>query len=149
VLVVSPHFGIRQKKIRRIVLASLNHIQIIGNVGKEVEMRFTPSGKPVSTFSVGTNSKYKNSNGDTVEETEWFSIVTWGKLAELCNQYLHKGSTVYVEGRNKTRSWEKDGVKHYKTEVIAETVKFLDKVGTKTAAEEPNGEIEPEDIPFS
>jgi single-strand DNA-binding protein len=129
-------------------MASLNKIMVIGNVGKEVEMRFTPSGKPVSSFNVATNRKYKGNDGNPVEETEWFSIVTWGKLAELCNQYLTKGSTVYVEGRNKTRSWEKDSVKHYRTEVIAETVKFLDKAGTKTTAEEPNSDVEPDDIPF-
>ena len=133
-------------------MASLNKVMVIGNLGKEVEMRFTPSGKPVSTFNVATNRKYKGNDGNPVEETEWFSIVTWGKLAELCNQYLTKGSTVYVEGRNKTRSWEKDGVKHYKTEVIAETVKFLDKAGTKPVGAQENppddGDVEPEELPF-
>ena len=137
-------------------MASLNKVMIIGNIGADVQMRYTPSGKPVSTFNVGTNSKYKNTNGDIVEETEWFSIVTWGKLAELCNQYLVKGSMVYVEGRNKTRSWEdkSNGVKHYKTEVIAETVRFLDKAGTKQGGAQENppddgvGDVDPDNLPF-
>ena len=102
-------------------MASLNQVMIIGNVGKEAEMRFTPSGKPVTSFSVACNSKF----GET-ESTEWFNIVTWNKLAETCNQYLTKGQQVFVEGRLQTRSWDdKDGVKHYKTEVIANKVLFL------------------------
>jgi len=102
-------------------MASLNSVSIIGNVGKEAEMRFTPSGKPVTSFSVAVNSKF----GET-ESTEWFSIVTWNKLAETCNQYITKGQQVFVEGRLQTRSWEdNDGQKHYKTEVIANKVLFL------------------------
>jgi len=102
-------------------MASLNKVFIIGNCGKEAEMRFTPSGKPVTSFSVAVNSKF----GET-ESTEWFNIVTWNKLAETCNQYLTKGQQVFVEGRLQTRSWEdNDGVKHYKTEVIANKVLFL------------------------
>ena len=102
-------------------MASLNRVQIIGNVGTEPEMRFTPSGKPVTSFSVATNEKF----GDN-DHTEWFSIVTWSKLAETCNQYLSKGQQVYVEGRLQTRSWEgQDGEKKYKTEVIANKVIFL------------------------
>jgi len=102
-------------------MASLNSVSIIGNVGKEAEMRFTPSGKPVTSFSVAVNSKF----GET-ESTEWFNIVTWDKLAETCNQYITKGQQVFVEGRLQTRSWEdNDGQKHYKTEVIANKVLFL------------------------
>ena len=102
-------------------MASLNSVSIIGNVGKEAEMRFTPAGKPVTSFSVACNSKYGEN-----ESTEWFNIVTWNKLAETCNQYLTKGQQVFVEGRLQTRSWESDdGVKHYRTEVIANRVLFL------------------------
>ena len=101
-------------------MASYNRVEIIGNVGKEAEMRFTLSGKPVTSFSVACNSKF----GDT-DSTEWFSVVAWNKLAETCNQYLTKGQQVFVEGRLQTRSWETDGVKHYKTEVIANRVIFL------------------------
>ena len=102
-------------------MVSLNNVSIIGNVGKEAEMRFAPSGKPVTSFSVAVNSRLGES-----ETTEWFNVVAWNKLAEICNQYLTKGQQVYVEGRLQTRSWEdKDGVKHYKTEIIANKVLFL------------------------
>jgi len=102
-------------------MASLNSVSIIGNVGKEAEMRFTPSGKPVTSFSIACNSKF----GET-ESTEWFNIVTWNKLAETCNQYITKGQQVFVEGRLQTRSWEgQDGEKKYRTEVIANKVLFL------------------------
>ena len=109
-------------------MASLNRVQIIGNVGKEPEMRFTPSGKPTTSFSVAAGRSYTNDAGERKDETEWFSVITWNKLAGTCNQYLQKGQQVYVEGRLQTRSWEgDDGVKHYKTEVIANTVLFLGK----------------------
>jgi len=125
-------------------MASLNKVIVIGNVGTEPEMRFTPSGKPVTSFSVATNEKF----GDN-DHTEWFSIVVWNKLAETCNQYLTKGQQVYVEGRLQTRSWEgDDGVKHYKTEVIANRVLFL---GQRKQAEESTNEpteIDPEDLSF-
>ena len=128
-------------------MASLNRIQIIGNVGKEPEMRFTPNGNPVTSFSVACNEKY----GET-ETTEWFSIVAWGKLAETCNQYLSKGKQVYIEGRQQTKKWESDdGQKHYKTELIASRVLFL---GKREDTPQPDGEnksqdeLEPEDIPF-
>jgi len=116
---------------------------IIGNLGKEVEMRFTPQGSPVASFSVACNSKFGEK-----ETTEWFSIVTWDKLAETCNQYLQKGQQVFVEGRLQTRTWESDdGVKHYKTEVIANRVLFLGKRNSEKSETEPH-EIDPEDSPF-
>ncbi len=115
-------------------MSSLNQVMIIGNVGKEPEMRFTPSGKPVTSFSVACNDKF----GDK-EITEWFNIVAWNKTAELCNQYLTKGQQVFVGGRLQTRTWDgDDGVKHYKTEVIANKVVFL---GAKKQAEEPDENI--------
>ncbi len=114
-------------------MASLNRIEIIGNVGKEPEMRFTPSGKPVTSFSVAVNFK----SGES-ELTEWVNIVTWDKLAETCNQYLTKGQQVFVEGKLQTRTWDdKEGNKHYKTEVIANKVLFLGqrKQGEETSEE--------------
>jgi len=134
-------------------MPSLNLITIIGNIGKEVEMRFTPSGNPVSTFSVATNRKYKGQDGTSKEEVEWHSIVAWGKTAELCNKFLSKGSTVYISGRIHTRTWDgQDGQKHYRTEVIANQVIFLDKKSQENSApvpeEESNGDIETKDIPF-
>jgi single-strand DNA-binding protein len=133
-------------------MVSLNKTQIIGNVGSDIEMRYTPSGKPVSSFRVATNEYYTNNEGEKKENTEWFSVVCWNKLAEVCNQYLHKGSLVYCEGRMRTRSWEgQDGQKKYRTELIANTVKFLDKINqtAKTEnTEEPEGGADPEDTPF-
>lgn len=133
-------------------MVSLNKVSIIGNLGSDTEMRYAPSGKPVTTFRVAVNTRYKDNQGESKEETEWFSIVAWGKTAELCNQYLHKGSLVYVEGRNRTRSWGgQDGQKHYKTELIANKVLFLTKnTESKTEIKETNGEdeISPDELPF-
>jgi single-strand DNA-binding protein len=133
---------------------SLNKVMLIGNLGTEPEMRFTPSGSPVTTFSLATNRAYNTPEGERKEETEWFSIVTWSRLAETCNQYLTKGQKIYVEGRLHTRSWDgQDGQKHYRTEIIASQVIFLDKKAAATSPEEKvdeseSGEIEPQDLPF-
>jgi single-strand DNA-binding protein len=134
--------------------SSLNKVMLIGNLGADPEMRFTPSGNPVTTFRIAVNRVFNSPEGDRKDETEWFSIVTWSKLAETCNQYLTKGQKVYCEGRLHNRNWEgADGQKHYRTEIIASHVIFLDKKGASTNPEdkiedgEP-GEIEPQDIPF-
>jgi single-strand DNA-binding protein len=136
-------------------MASLNRVMIIGNVGSEPEMRFTPSGKPVTSFRVATNRAYSTPEGERKEETEWFTVVAWNRLAEQCNQFLSKGRLVYAEGRLRTRMWEgQDGQKRYRTEVIANRVSFLDKKGAGSVAEgekpeEPEAEmVEPDDIPF-
>lgn len=132
-------------------MVSLNRCEFIGNLGKEPEMRFTPSGSPVTSFSVAVNRKFKGPDGDMKEETEWVSVVAWNKLAESCNQYLTKGQTVFVEGRLHTRSWEdKAGVKQYRTEIIANQVLFLSQskpAGSRTP-EDDGGEINPADLPF-
>jgi single-strand DNA-binding protein len=135
--------------------SSLNKVMIIGNLGSDPEMRFTPSGSPVTTFRVAVNRVFKSPEGEYKDETEWFSIVTWMRLAETCNQYLTKGQKVYCEGRLHTRSWEgQDGQKRYRTEVVADKVIFLDKRSVIAAGEEkpddlePGGEIEPSDLPF-
>jgi single-strand DNA-binding protein len=135
-------------------MPSLNKITIIGNVGNEPEMRFTPNGKPVTSFSVATNWVYTSPEGERKQETEWFSVVAWNRLAEQCNQFLAKGKLVYAEGRLHTRSWEgQDGQQHSKMEVIANRVIFLDKKGAGAAADEKaddagGGDMEPEDLPF-
>ena len=85
---------------------SLNKILIIGNLGSDPEMRYMPSGDPVTSFSVATNRRYRTRDGDQREETEWFRISAWGRLAEITNQYLTKGSKIYVEGRLQSRSWQ-------------------------------------------
>jgi single-strand DNA-binding protein len=143
-------------------MASLNKVMIIGNLGSEPEMRFTPSGNPVTSFRVATNRVYNTPEGERREETEWFTVITWGRLAEQCNQFLGKGRLVYAEGRLRTRIWEgQDGQKHYRTEVIANRVTFLDRqaaaplpeervedASSEASSEASSGEWTPEDIPF-
>lgn len=108
----------------------LNKVMIIGNLGRDPEMRYTPSGKPVTSFSVAVSRTYMKSEGERAEVTDWFNVVAWGRLAEICSQYLTKGSTVYVEGRLETRSWEGDnGQKHYRTELVANDVNILERKG--------------------
>ena len=107
---------------------SLNKCMIIGNLGKDPEMRYTPSGQAVTQFSVAVNRNHKDAQGEWQEETEWFRVVAWGPLAERTAENLRKGRKVYVEGRLQTRQWEdRDGQKRYTTELIANTVTPLDK----------------------
>ena len=135
-------------------MVSVNRITIIGNLGNEPEMRFTPSGRPVTSFRVATNWRYTTPEGERKEETEWFSIVAWGRLAEQCNQFLTKGRLVYVEGRLRLRTWDgQDGQRRARNEIVADRVKFLDRqAAVMTVENKPEesetGEIEPEDIPF-
>ena len=135
-------------------MASLNKIMIIGNIGSDPEMRFTPNGNPVTSFPVATNRVYTTPDGDRKEETEWFTVVAWGRLAERCNQFLTKGRRVYCEGRLHTRTWEsQDGQRHYRSEIVANLVLFLDRREAAPLSEEKGeeagtGESEPEDIPF-
>ena len=107
-------------------MPSLNKIEIIGNVGSNPELRFTPNGKPVANFSVATNRKYTKSDGEKVEETEWFDVVVWNRLAETCNQFLGKGQLVYVSGRVFLHKWDKpDGSHGSKLEIQGNSVLFL------------------------
>ena len=104
----------------------LNKVMIIGHLGRDPEMRYTPSGRPVTTFSVATSRSWNTSDGERRTETEWFNIVAWGNLAEICNQYLTKGQQVYIEGRLQTRSWEDgDGKRHTSVEIIANEMIML------------------------
>ena len=106
---------------------SLNKAMIIGNLGRDPEMRYTPNGQAVTQFTVAVNRNYKDGAGEWVEETEWFRVVAWGPLAERTAEYLRKGRKVYVEGRLQTRQWEgQDGQKRYTTELVANTVTPLD-----------------------
>jgi len=136
-------------------MVSLNKIMLIGNVGTDPEMRFTPSGNPVTSFRVATSRVYTTSEGERKQETEWFTIVAWRKQAESCNQFLTKGQRVYVEGSLRTRSWEgRDGQKRVTAEIIANRVLFLDKQalaplpGEELPAEVGEEEVTPEDLPF-
>ena len=148
--------------------ASVNKVILVGNLGKDPELRTTNSGSPVCNFSIATTERWKNNeSGNWEERTEWHNIVVWGRQAENCNQYLTKGSPVFIEGRLQTRSWEdKDGKKRYTTEVVALTVKFLGSrrdAGTSVPTEAYSGSAakkvapapesppdfnEEEDIPF-
>ncbi|MFH0834123.1 MAG: single-stranded DNA-binding protein [Patescibacteria group bacterium] len=142
--------------------ASLNKAQIIGNLTRDPEVRQTPNGQTVATIGVATNRKWKNAAGELQEEAEFHNIVCWGKLAEICQQYLRKGSKVYFDGRLKTRSWEDpDGKKNYRTEIIAENMIMLDSRGGSSAPQNSapaesdsqvppsdNEEVKIDDLPF-
>jgi single-strand DNA-binding protein len=105
---------------------SVNKVILVGRLGQNPEVRYTPSGSAVANFSVATNEAWTDKSGQKQERTEWHRIVVWGKLAELCSKYLEKGRQCYVEGRLQTRSWQdKDGQTKYSTEVQAQTVQFL------------------------
>ena len=104
----------------------MNKALIIGRLGQDPETRYTQGGDAVTNFSVATSEKYKDRSGETVEKTEWHKVVAWRRLAEICGQYLKKGSQVYVEGKIQTRSWEDGtGKKRYTTEIVAQSVEFL------------------------
>lgn len=111
---------------------------VVGHIGRDPQLKYMPSGAAVCEFSVATTERWKK-DGEDCSETEWHNVKCWNKLAENCAQYLKKGSLVLVEGKNKTRSWEKDGVKKYKTEVVAFVVQFLDPKGGR---DEPASEKE-------
>ena len=130
-------------------MPSVNKCIFVGNLGSDPEMRFTPSGAPVTTFSIAVNREWSDTNGEAKKETEWVNVVTWNKQAESCNKFLTKGSLAYIEGRLHTRSWDgQDGQKHYRTEVIANQVVFLSSKKQVDNAPEITDHIEAEDIPF-
>ena len=105
----------------------LNKAIIVGNLGQDPEKKVTENGLVITTFSVATTEKWKDKNsGENTEQTEWHRVVTFRRLAEICAEYLRKGSKVYIEGKLQTRSWEKEGVKMYSTEIIAQEMKMLD-----------------------
>ncbi len=109
-------------------MASVNRVILIGNLGRDPELRYTAGGQPVASFSVATNERWNDREGKTQERTEWHRIVVWGKQGENCANYLQKGRTVYIEGRLQTREWEdKEGHKRQTTEVVAQSVQFLDR----------------------
>jgi len=112
----------------------LNKIILIGNVGTDVELRYTPNGAPVTNFRFAVSRKWTDGNGDRHDETEWFGIVCWNKLAELVNEYVQKGSKVYVEGRLQSKTWTaQDGSQRFNNDVVAHTVLFLDRAVDKSA----------------
>jgi len=117
---------------------SVNKVILVGRLGQNPEVRYTPSGAAVANFSVATNETWVDKSGQKQERTEWHKVVVWGKLAELCGQYLTKGRQAYVEGRLQTRQWQdKDGQTKYTTEVQAQTVQFLGGGAQAGAGERP------------
>ena len=150
-------------------MQNVNLAIVMGNLTRDPELRYTPNGQPVTSFGVATNRSWKDANGDKKDEVEFHEIVVWGKLAELCSQYLTKGRKVHVMGRLQTRSWEgQDGAKRQKTEIVAQDIAFVDSrrdggdFSTEDATEAPNKtakkakaknddkeeEINIDDIPF-
>jgi single-strand DNA-binding protein len=107
-------------------MAGVNKAILVGNLGRDPELRQTPNGQSVVNFTLATSENWTDKSGERQERTEWHRIVVWGRTAEMCHQYLSKGRTVYVEGRIQTREWEdKDGNKRYTTEINAQTVQFI------------------------
>jgi single-strand DNA-binding protein len=131
-------------------MKTVNRVTLLGNVGKNPEVRAAPSGSIIANFSIATTDRYKDKAGEWKESTDWHNIASFGKLAEIVRDYVHKGSPVYVEGKLRTRSWEKDGQKQYRTEVIADNIVLLGsgKPSERTAEAAVEQEIEDSDIPF-
>ncbi|MCL4545938.1 MAG: single-stranded DNA-binding protein [Chloroflexi bacterium] len=136
--------------------SSLNKVMIIGNLGRDPEMRYLPNGRPVTSFSVAVNYRRNAPDGQPREETEWFNVVMYERLAETAHNYLHKGQQVYIEGRLQTRSWQdQEGQRHQRTEVIASQMIMLGSRGSTTPGDTPGEGLEPEadlasdgDLPF-
>lgn len=117
---------------------AVNKVILIGNLGQNPEVRYSPSGQAISNLSIATNEAWTDKNGQKQEKTEWHRVVVFGKLAELCSQYLQKGRQVYLEGKLQTRQWQdKDGQTRYTTEVVAQTIQFLG--GASTGASRSGG----------
>ncbi len=128
-------------------MAGLCKATIIGNLGGDPEMRYTPTGRPFTTFSVACNRTYTTQDGDRRDETEWFRVTAWGRLAELCSQYLSKGRRVYIEGRLSSRSWEgADGQKRFSLEINANEMQLLDSRPRGDGSDSQMGQMGAEDV---
>lgn len=124
--------------IKIFMAMSLNRVQLIGNITRDPELRQIPGGSTVASFSIATNFVWTDSSGQKQEKVEFHNITAWRKLAEICGQYLHKGSKVFVEGRLQTRDWEaEDGTKKYRTEIVADNMIMLDRKGASSGDEMP------------
>ncbi len=127
----------------------LNKVMIIGNLGRDPEMRYTPSGRPVTTFSVATSRTWNTSEGEKHVETEWFNVVAWSNLAEICKQYLNKGQQVYIEGRLQTRHWDdQEGNKHTSVEIVANEMIILGERRESGESSSDAESVEEEEFPF-
>ncbi|HCG00576.1 MAG TPA: single-stranded DNA-binding protein [Chloroflexi bacterium] len=123
-------------------MAGINKVIIVGNLGRDPEMRYTPSGAAVTSFSVAVSRNWKSAEGESREETEWFNVECWNKLAEITNQYLSKGKQVYIEGRQRTESWDdkNTGEKRYRTKLVASEMQMLGSRGDQGSAPPPSGD---------
>ncbi len=127
----------------------LNKVMLIGRLGHDPEMRYTPSGRPLTKFQLAVNRSWKSADGEKKSETEWFNVVTWGKLAEICNQYLTKGQQVYIEGRLHTRQWQdEEGSNHSSVEVIAKEMLMLNSKSGEQDSEPAEGVFSEDEYPF-
>ena len=127
----------------------LNKVMLIGRLGQDPEMRYTPSGRPLTKLQLAVNRSWTDSDGEKKTETEWFNIVTWGKLAEICNQYLTKGQQVYIEGRIQTRRWkDDDGTQHSSVEINAREMIMLDGRPGEDGSNSIESSPSEEDYPF-
>lgn len=127
----------------------VNKVILVGNLGRDPEVRSTPSGQPVATFSLATNRRWKDQSGNRQEQTEWHNIVCWGRQAEVAGQYLTKGKQIYVEGRLQTRSWEdrQSGEKKYRTEIVCDNFQMLGSRGELDSGAQRGGGPEAGDFP--
>lgn len=127
----------------------LNKVMLIGRLGQDPEMRYTPSGKPLTKFQVAVNRSWTSSDNEKKTETEWFTVVSWGKLAEICNQYLEKGQQVYIEGRLHTRHWADDeGTNHSIVEVVAQEMIMLGSATDEEGSDQTEEPAPEDDYPF-
>jgi single-strand DNA-binding protein len=132
-------------------MAGLNKMSVIGFLGTDPEMRYTPNGNPVTSFRIATSRSYTSSDGERHEETEWFTVVAWNQLAEVCNQYLSKGRRAYVDGRLRSNTWQgQDGQTRFRNEIVAERVLFLDRAQGGPGSPEGEGEspFDEDSLPF-
>jgi single-strand DNA-binding protein len=130
----------------------INKVILVGHLGKDPDSKYLPDSTPVANFTVATDENYKNKSGEKVQKTEWHKIVAFGKLAEICTQYLTKGKLVYIEGRIQTRAWDdKEGVKKYTTEIVASSMQMLDSKKKEESNIPEEHYVSPEDdseVPF-
>ena len=132
-------------------MPALNRVQLIGRLGKDPESKFTPTGKKVAHFSVAISNRWKGKEGTSREYTEWVNVEAWGRLGEVCQQYLHKGSLVFLEGRLKTDRYEVEGESKYYTKIVALSMQMLDRKPSEEpemTVEENASEYEAEALPF-
>jgi len=143
-------------------MASVNKVILVGRLGKDPEIRSTPGGTSVAKFSLATDDRYTDKNGEKQERTEWHNIVAWGKLAEICGQYLRKGKLIYIEGSIRTDTWDdkETGQKRYRTDIVANQMQMLDRKGDEngggayagarktTASGAPTQVEEDDEVPF-